>query len=160
MTSPERQYDKSNKGRRRDRRLRHLVIALGVVALAAGCGSDDGSDAGSLVGTDWTLDAESLPVEVPDAVTVTASFTDETIAGSSGCNTYRGSFTTTDDGGLEIGELVSTLMACEPDIGDIETAYLAALAEVGAYRLDGDTLHLDSVDGTELLRYTSAADNE
>ena len=46
--------------------------------------------------------------------------------GSAGCNTYGGPFQY-ENNTLTFGALVTTLIACEPDIMTQETAYLDAL---------------------------------
>jgi heat shock protein HslJ len=131
-----------------------LLLAPLIVTTFVACGSDDTENgAASLAGTEWTLDADSLDVAVPDQVAFTASFDAERIAGISGCNNYSGEFTSTDAGGLSIGMLISTQMACAPDVEAVETAYLGELAQVDAFQISGDTLVL-SGGGADLLRFS------
>jgi heat shock protein HslJ len=56
---------------------------------------------------------------------------DGTVSGSDGCNHFSGTWTTA-DGTIEVGALVSTLMACS----DMDT-WLAMMTSV---KVDGDTL--------------------
>ena len=82
-----------------------------------------------LDGTTWTLlgfrDGDLFD-PVPEGIEVTATFDGDNIGGSSGCNTYRGTFTTDGDA-VTVGPLMSTMMACEPDRMDIEQRYLSIL---------------------------------
>ena len=66
-------------------------------------------------------------------------------AGFSGCNRYNGSYSLEDaaaDGaGLSFGPLASTRRACVEGM-ELEQRYLATLAQVSGYRLDGNRLVL------------------
>jgi heat shock protein HslJ len=78
--------------------------------------------------------------------TLTATFTADSVSGSSGCNTYNGSYTLDGDA-LTIGPLATTRMACEPAIMDQETAFLAALAASTKVEQTGATVTLRNADG-------------
>ena len=126
-----------------------LLLALG---LAAGCGGDDG--AGSFVGVPWVV-SSGVDLAGSDAVP-SATFTDDTVGGSTGCNRFTASYTVDGDA-MEIGEIASTRMACPPPADAIERAYLAALGRVAAWHLDGSELVLADDDDNELLRYEEAS---
>lgn len=113
----------------------------------------------TLVG-DWTAtgfrqgDAVSSPLVDTE---VRASFgEDGTLSGSSGCNSYRATYTT-DGGEIEISQPAGTLMACAEPAGvmEQEAAYLAALPTATEYRLDGRSLELRT-DDTIVATYTRA----
>ena len=125
-----------------------LLLALG---LAAGCGGEDG--AGSFVGVPWVV-SSGVDLAGTDAVP-SATFTDDTVGGSTGCNRFTASYTVDGDA-MEIGEIASTRMACPPPADAIERAYLAALGRVAAWHLDGSELVLAD-DDNELLRYEEAS---
>lgn len=116
--------------------------------------ADDPSVSGDddLTAQNWILDAPSLALlaegaQVPTEVRITASFDDAgAIGGSSGCNTYGGSYTTDGDS-MTIGGLFSTQIACQPPLDAIESAYLAALGNVNGYQISGDTLVLTTTGG-------------
>ena len=126
-----------------------LLLALG---LAAGCGGDDGP--GSFVGVPWVV-SSGVDLAGSDAVP-SATFTDDTVGGSTGCNRFTASYTVDGDA-MEIGEIASTRMACPPPADAIERAYLAALGRVATWHLDGSELVLADDDNNELLRYEEAS---
>lgn len=129
-----------------------LLLALG---MAAGCGGDDGggADAASFVGVPWVVNAG---VDVAaGAAAPSATFTDEVVGGSTGCNRFTASYTVDGDV-MEIGTVASTRMACPPPADAVERAYLAALGRVAGWRLDGSELVLVDEEGTEVLRYEQA----
>jgi heat shock protein HslJ len=77
---------------------------------------------------------------------LTATFTADAVSGSSGCNTYNGTYTLDGDA-LKIGPLATTRMACDPAIMDQETLYLAALAASTTVEQTGATVTLRNADG-------------
>lgn len=140
-----------------------LLIAMVVAPLILVACSDDGgtssggsTDPADLSGT-WVLDTGSigtLSADAPDGVNVSVVFADGQASGSSGCNTFTGSYEAGDDGSLTFGPLASTMMACEEPQMAVETAYLGALDKVTSFVVDGD-LTLSGDDLT--LTYTADA---
>lgn len=67
------------------------------------------------------------------------------VAGFSGCNRYSGSYSregaSQHGSPLSLGPLAGTMMACAEG-GDLEQAYLQALARVDAFRIEDGTLSL------------------
>ena len=72
------------------------------------------------------------------------------MAGFSGVNQYRGPYTAGDDGGLEIGEIASTLMAGPEPLMQAERRYLEALKGCDGWEVSGDTLTLTTGDEATL----------
>ena len=114
----------------------------------------------SLLG-DWEAtafhrgDAVSSPLP---GTKITASFADDgSLTGSSGCNTYRTSFTL-DRASIQIEQPAPTQMACAEPAGvmDQEAAYLGELPTAASFRLDGASLSLLGVDGAIVASYTRA----
>lgn len=68
---------------------------------------------------------------------VTLKFNPEagTISGRSGCNRYFGSYSTTNDGTISIGEIGSTRMFCPDAFMRLERQYLQSLSKVNHYQL-------------------------
>lgn len=132
-----------------------LVLLLAIWP-AAGCGGDDGSDAdaSSLLGVPWIL-ASGVDVPGWERTPPSASFNEGTVGGSTGCNRFTAPYTVDGDT-LELGTIASTRMACPPPANAVERAYLAALARVANWRLDGAELVLLDGEGAEVLRYLSA----
>lgn len=151
------------------RRTLLAVIALmstAAIVLAA-CGGDDDDDttpgtqppstepATPLEGTSWLLDLQVLEVDLPDdVVPVTAIFEDGRVSGSSGCNTYGAEYTLDGDS-LTIGDVATTLMACEPPLMAVEQAYTKRLGDVASFEIDGDRLTLLDGDGEPVLEYAA-----
>jgi heat shock protein HslJ len=84
------------------------------------------------------------------------------LAGFTGCNSFSGAYTAADDGTMVIDTPnATTMLACDQGATAVETAYLAALAKVAAFRLeagsDGTVLTLSGPDGGALLGYRAAS---
>jgi heat shock protein HslJ len=131
-----------------------LVLLAG---LAGGCGGDGGGggDAAQLENTPWQL-VSGKDITLSAGIVPSAAFSEGTVFGSNGCNQYRAPYTLDGDS-LEIGDASGTLMACPPPADAIEQAYVAALAEVASWAIDGEELVLSDADGNELLRYAVAS---
>jgi heat shock protein HslJ len=67
---------------------------------------------------------------------------DGTLTGSAGCNRFSGSYTTTPDGGLQVGPLASTLKLCAEDIDAQEIAYTTALQASTGFSVGRSSLTL------------------
>ena len=79
---------------------------------------------------------------------------DKRFHGFAGCNNYSGSYTVKSDNGLELGQAMSTRMACVEGM-EQEQAYLAMLSEVVSYTIEGESLHLLDTNGAELASFES-----
>ena len=103
-----------------------------------------------LEGPVWSL----YPVVPRSAITL--QFLQGELAGFSGCNTYTGEYTASqnEDGTyqVEIQELVSTRLSCIEELMEQEADYIAALNAVSSARIDGNLLTLD-FPGGELTYY-------
>jgi heat shock protein HslJ len=111
-----------------------------------------------LEGTRWVVDGivageavSSIPADVVASLTIDAG----TAAVETGCNTGSGSV---EVGArtLVFGPLATTLVACPPDVTDVEQAVLRTLEGDVDYEVDGDRLALrrdtsDGVVGLELV---------
>jgi heat shock protein HslJ len=128
-----------------------LLLALSFTLLAAACSSngddmptDDSWMLTEIAGVDGTV---TTPLTIP-----TLTFEDDSASGNASCNQYFGPYQI-DGSSITFGPLASTEMFCgEPGVMDQEAAYLAALATVDTWSMDGETLILSDGD-TELLRY-------
>ena len=65
----------------------------------------------------------------------TATFLATEVSGTTGCNSYGGSYTYL-DGRIVIGEMRMTLMACIGPIGDVESRFTQAMSEATAAAVD------------------------
>lgn len=131
-----------------------LGVLIGLLALAAGCGSPTTQP--SLDGTKWKLTSWAEPDPIPASATITAEFADDRVAGSAGVNRYNASVTASSDGSLSFGEVISTKMAGPPEAMAAEAAYLKRLQAATSYRVDGDQLVINDADGEPSLTFTSA----
>lgn len=118
------------------------------------------TEAPALEGTTWAATGINTGTGVASLLAdtkVTATFgEDGTVSGSSGCNTYSGSFSLDGDV-IEVGELASTMMACADDVMQQETAYLAALRSAAVYVIANNVLELRDAEGALQVRYEVGA---
>jgi heat shock protein HslJ len=99
-----------------------------------------------LTGTTWTVDAiitGDAVSSVPNGATATLVFTDEGLLEvDNGCNIGGGSYEVT-DGTLRVGELMTTLRACDAPAAQLESAVMGVLnAEEIEYAIDAGSLTL------------------
>ena len=138
-----------------------LVAGAALVFVLGACGDDDSDEpadaaaAPALTGTSWTLASASIDGDDVAAVgTSTLEFGDDgtTLAGSTGCNQFSGTYTQSgSDLTIELGPV--TLRACvDADATAQEAAVLAQLPEVASYAVDGQ-LRLTDADDVTLLVY-------
>ena len=117
----------------------------------------------TLANTTWQLTAltngDEAVVSVLVDTEITATFTEDgTMAGSSGCNTYRATWSTDGDS-LEIGPPMGTKQLCEGEgVMEQEARYLEVLGLVSTYRLDAGTLQLFDETGAQQLQFVRAAE--
>jgi heat shock protein HslJ len=138
-----------------------LLASLGLVA--AGCGSDATSGAGSTSAATtaspedvaWVL-TSGLDVAGWEDTPPTVTFSNGVAGGFSGCNRYTGHYVL-DGSKVTITEVGSTQIACDSPRGDVERAYTDAFAKVRTWSLDGDALVLGDDGGKELLRFEAAS---
>lgn len=76
--------------------------------------------------------------------------------GVSACNNYNTTYSVDGDS-IELGLVVSTMMACPDETMALERAYLLALESVESYSITDSTLEFSDADGTVLLTFTAAS---
>jgi len=141
-----------------------LVLALG--GALAGCGGAERTPTPSpgasailggtidLDGSEWTL-TELNGASLLPGTNITLSFEEDRAAGFASCNAYGGTYKSGGDGVLTVSMLERTLQAClEPEgVMEQEDAYLAALQEAAAYRVEDDRLEVEDGTGKVVLVY-------
>lgn len=75
-----------------------------------------------------------------------------TLHGSAGCNRFRGTYSL-EGRKLNIGNLSTTKMLCEPEIINQEQSYLAALNATREISFDGTNLTFLNSGGVEVVRF-------
>ena len=82
-----------------------------------------------LEGPTWIL------IGAPPDVDITAQFNDGAVNGSSGCNTYSGSYTTNGNN-ITISGFTSSQQLCDDDIMATEQTYLLSLQSASGFQVD------------------------
>jgi heat shock protein HslJ len=113
----------------------------------------------ALANTSWRLtgidNGKQAVVSVAADTEITATFTEDgTLAGSSGCNTYRATWATDGDS-IDIGPPMGTKKMCEGEgVMEQEARYLELLGVVKRYRLDAGGLEMLDDAGARQLTFT------
>lgn len=120
-----------------------------------------GSSAGpTLEGREWRLSDHLGPdgrlVPVAEEVIATATFIEGRVAGTTGCNRFRGAYRV-DGPSLSFEPLAMTRMACMPPFDDAERAMTAALERAARYAVTDDALEMTDAEGTTVLRFRAPA---
>lgn len=106
--------------------------------------------------TTWQLTsyADDGSASVPFYIQATLLLEDGTASGSTGCNTFNGSYEL-DGSSLTFGEAFATTRAACPEetTTAVEDGYLAALPQVASWEIEGDELRLNAPDGALLLTF-------
>ncbi|MEX0284014.1 MAG: YbaY family lipoprotein [Paracoccaceae bacterium] len=106
----------------------------------------------SILGTDWTVvSLGDQPLELDRMPTI--SFSEDGAVGIfAGCNRYVGTFET-DDGSFKLSDnMAGTLMACPPEIDEIERKFLDLMQSVSVVNNNGQVLTLSDADRVLLIR--------
>lgn len=115
-----------------------LAVAVAVVVVVAGClpAGDDNAN-GGLGGTSWTVVSVAGTATIADARPTMAFAVEGTVSGSDGCNQYGGPFRTSGQE-ITVGQLTSTLIGCELQLGAQAQAFSQALAGATTWRQTED----------------------
>ncbi len=102
----------------------------------------------------WVVDSYGVPPSTVTAVlpdtSLDITFGIVSVGGSSGCNTFSGTYGT--NGNIvRISQLATTRLACDQPVMDQETAFLAALGGVARIDSLGNQLNLEDRDGHLLV---------
>lgn len=127
-----------------------VAVALAVLMSVTASGAE-----GGLTNVTWKLVGWSATSPLPATVSIDAVFTDDGVSGTSGVNRYRGGVTIGSEGTLEVGPLISTLMAGPDDAMAAEHTFLTLLAKATGYTVSDGTLVLTDKAGTALLTFAS-----
>ena len=112
-----------------------------------------------LVGPLWRfagfLDDSGIAHSAVAGTEITATFDEGgTLGGSSGCNSYSTTYEVSGERLSITGPMASTMMMCpEPAVMEQEAEYLAALAEVSTYAIEGKQLTLYDAEDQAVLTF-------
>lgn len=142
-----------------ERMTRWIGRTTTLLALACGSTAPDAtspdlrpspSGGGTLAGTEWIL-SEIRGAAPLGEVAITLVVEDSTAGGNSGCNYYGGVPHVT-AGSFRLDDIVATARACaEERLMDQESDYLAILARISAWDVEGGELTLRAADGATLV---------
>jgi heat shock protein HslJ len=129
-----------------------LLTTLSVVTLLAlaACSGTGPTVEDPLDGTSWVLVGYGLAAVLP-VTEITATFEDGQVGGSSGCNTYGGSYEVKGES-ISVTEIFVTEMACmDPEgVMEQEQTYLEYLSGVTTFRVSEGQLQMTRPDGETL----------
>jgi heat shock protein HslJ len=114
----------------------------------------DAAAGAPLAGSAWLLETLGGQPPAPDTQ-ITLGFEADTLAGSDGCNRYRGSYRTDGDTISVDENIVSTMMACPEPAMQQASAYLAALKQAATFKLEGERLTLLDAAGAPLATFVA-----
>jgi heat shock protein HslJ len=96
-----------------------------------------------IAGTEWVLTHFDWTERAPDNPPVTLELRGGSLSGRGGCNRYSGAAKTGEGaGGIAIGPVAATRMACEPEAMRVEDRFFAALNSVTSYSFQAGQLVL------------------
>ena len=126
-------------------KIKSLLMVVLCAAMFVGCCSacrQRQKSAKPLQGTEWHL----VQFEGKDMTLPLNSFNltlaqDGSLAGVAACNRLLGHYTTTENYGINFGQVGTTMMLC-PENGELEALFTQMLGTVTHYDIDGDKLLL------------------
>ena len=90
-----------------------------------------------------------------EAAPPSATFEEDRVSGSTGCNRYSGQYTA-GEGTLTIRGVALTRMACAPPADEVEQAFVEAIERVAGWRVEDEDLVLLDSEDEDLLRFAAA----
>jgi heat shock protein HslJ len=89
----------------------------------------------ALVGPEWVLTGLGFREPAPDEPEITMTIAaDGAVAGFSGCNRFNGNFAEGSEvGSLSAGPFISTMMACEPEVMELERLFLGRIGSASGF---------------------------
>jgi len=128
-----------------------LVVVLAAATLAAPALNINFPWSKKMVDRDWVVTSISkkpLPADVHITLKLDSS---GGISGDAGCNSYSGVFSLKSNG-LEVGNINTTLMACEPEAMTLTDSYFATLHLARTAVVENGSLIMKDSTGTEILQ--------
>jgi heat shock protein HslJ len=114
----------------------------------------------ALVGTPWTLTAlgsdDTTSSAAPDHPGLLLFAAGGTVSGSTGCNSFHGTYTLSGDS-LSFGPLATTRKACEQEVMTQEQAFVQAMEQVTGFSIEGPQLTLVDAGDSALLIFVGSS---
>lgn len=139
-----------------------VIIVVLLVGLLFGCGSKDvapvdtDSLKNKLVGKVWKCEA-MFKRDIVGDTPLTLEFTATgSVSGSSGCNTFTGTYTLTRNA-LKFGPFSLTKKTCIGALGEQEHSYLYSLSLVNEVKVDGNEIEMFAEEQSHSIKFTSAS---
>jgi heat shock protein HslJ len=108
----------------------------------------------AVAGTSWEMN------NAMRGTTITLVFNEETLSGSSGCNSYSASYVITDAEGstasISVSSITTSSQTCTPEVMAQEQGFLESLASAKTYTISRDTLTLVTGSGTLIFSQVEA----
>lgn len=118
----------------------YFVALLLTALLCVSCGTRKNCatvNLAALDGSSWTLThMDGIKINEKAVQTVNINISKGRISGHAACNSYGAECRIYSDGRIKIGDMMSTLMACDRMM--YEQIFLASLEEAKAFRMDGN----------------------
>jgi heat shock protein HslJ len=128
------------------------TLPLMAVLVLSSCGVAPAAAPNPLPGTSWVLTTlNGAPVGIGTPITLNLEETK--LSGTDGCNNYGGSYTVNATKFSIDKNLFSTLMACPDTIMQRARAYITALTQSAAFKIDGQQLTLSDAGGKALASF-------
>ena len=121
------------------KRIYFVALLLLTSLLCVSCGTSQSSskvNLATLDGSSWELThMDGIKINDDALQTATISISKARISGRASCNSYGGECVVYSDGRIKIGDITSTLMACDRLM--YERIFLASLEEAKTFRMSG-----------------------
>lgn len=107
---------------------------------------------------EWELSSYNFKQKIAfpiDKLNITLNIKEDKLGGRSGCNIYGGSYTF-DEGKLKVGNLISTMMACEEPAMQFERIFANTMQSATEFSVENDQLTITDPKTANFLRFERA----
>ena len=133
-----------------------LLAAIGALVVSGCFLRREDNASGGLANTAWTVISIGGAPTIKGSEPTMAFAPEGTVSGSGGCNQYSGPFHTDGDR-ITVGQLASTLMLCEGQVGAQELAFTSALSGATSWR-QAENGNLELAGVTDIVAAPSGPD--
>ena len=104
---------------------------------------------------EWKLKSYNFRQKIAfpiDKMNITLNIKEDSLGGRSGCNIYGGSYSI-DEGNLKVGNLISTMMACEEPAMQFEQIFASTLQSATEFSVINGQLTITDPQTANFLRF-------